>query len=121
MKLDAFSVALLFLNFPSLRTDSFLDNIAPRHISVLKSLFLKAAVVSPVVCFTLATSIRAMDVLLSAGQCPVCLSHSLGTQGKLRRCGSSPGLHILGLSFTCTHYLGTQCASSAAMNNTFFL
>ena len=48
-------------------------------LSVLKSLFSKAAVVSPVVCFTLATSIGAMDVLLSAGQCPVCLSHSLGT------------------------------------------
>ena len=76
-------VSLFFLGFPSLRTDSFLDNIAPPHISVLKSLFLKAAVVSPVVCFTLATRIGAMDVLLSAGQCPVCLSHSLGTQGKL--------------------------------------
>ena len=73
-------VELFSLDFTSLRTDSFLDNIAPRHISVLKSLFLKAAVVSPVVCFTLATSVRAMDVPLSAGQCPVCLSHSLGTQ-----------------------------------------
>ena len=31
------------------------------------------------------------------------------------------GIHILGLSFTCTHHLETQCASSAAMNNTFFL
>ena len=60
-------VALFFFDFPSLRTDSFLDNIAPWHISVLKSLFLKAAVVSPVVCFTLATIIGAMDVLLSAG------------------------------------------------------
>ena len=55
-------MALFFLDFPSLRTDSFLDNIAPRHISVLKFLFLKAVVVSPVVCFALATSIGAMDV-----------------------------------------------------------
>ena len=46
-------VALFFLDFPGLRNDSFLDNIAPWHISVLKSLFLKAAVVSPVVSFTL--------------------------------------------------------------------
>ena len=76
-------VALFFLDFLSLRTDSFLDNIAPHHISVLKSLFVKAAVVGPVACFTVATCIGAMDVPLSAGQCPVCLSHSLGTQGKL--------------------------------------
>ena len=81
-------VALFFLDFPSLRTDSFLDNIAPRHISVLKFLFLKAVVVSPVVCFALATSIGAMDVLLSDGQCPVCLSYSLGTQGKLHLASS---------------------------------
>ena len=45
------------------------------------------AVVSPVVCFTLATSIGAMDVLLSAGQYLVYLSHSLGTQGKLHLAG----------------------------------
>ena len=76
-------VALFFSDFLSLRTDSFLDNIAPQHISALKSLFVKAAVVGPVVCFTLATCTGAMDVLLSAGQCPVCLSHSLGTEGKL--------------------------------------
>ena len=38
-------VALFLLDFPSLRIDSFLDNIAPRHICVLKSLFIKAAVV----------------------------------------------------------------------------
>ena len=31
----------------------------------------------------------------------------------------SLGQHILGLLFTCTHHLGTQCGSSAAMN--FFL
>ena len=37
-------VALFFLHFPSLRTDSFLDNIAPWHISVLKSLFLRTTV-----------------------------------------------------------------------------
>ena len=42
----------------------------------------KTAVVGLVVCFTLATSIEAMDVLLAAGQCIVCLSHSLRTQGK---------------------------------------
>ena len=40
-----FLVALFFLNFFSLRTDSSLDNIAPRHICVLKALFVKAAVV----------------------------------------------------------------------------
>ena len=73
-------MALFFLDFLSLRTDSFLDNIVPQHISVSKSLFVKAAVVGPVVCFTMATCIGAMDVLLSAGQCPVCLSHGLGTQ-----------------------------------------
>ena len=38
-------VALFFLDFSSLRTDSFLDNIAPRHIRVLRFLFVKAAVV----------------------------------------------------------------------------
>ena len=38
-------VALFFLDFPSLRIDSFLDNITPRHICVLKSLFVKAAMV----------------------------------------------------------------------------
>ena len=43
----------------------------------------KSSCVSPVVCLTLATSTGAMDVLLSAGTGPVCLSHSLGTQGKL--------------------------------------
>ena len=79
-------MALFFLDFLSL-TDSFLDNIAPQHISVSKSLFVKAAVVGPVVCFTMATYIGAMGVLLSAGQCPVCLSHSLGTQGKLHLTG----------------------------------
>ena len=31
----------------------------------------------------------------------------------------SLGQHILGLLFICTHHLGTQCGSSAAMN--FFL
>ena len=38
-------VALFFLGFPSLRIDSFLDNIAPWHICVLKSFIVKAAVV----------------------------------------------------------------------------
>ena len=65
------------------RTNSLLDNTGPQHISVLKSLSVKAAVDGPVVCFALATFIGAMDVLLSACQCPVCLSHSLGTQSKL--------------------------------------
>ena len=77
------TVALFFLDFLSLRTDFFLDNIVPQHISVLKFLFVKAAVVGPVVCFTLATCIGAMDVLLSAGQCSVCLSHSLRPHGML--------------------------------------
>ena len=72
-------VELFFSYFLSLRTDSFLDNIAPQHISVLKYLFVKAAAVDPVVYFSLATCIGAMDVLLLAGQCPVCLSHSPGT------------------------------------------
>ena len=49
------TVALFFLDFLGLRTDFFLDNIAPQHISVLKFLFVKAAVFGPVVCFTLAT------------------------------------------------------------------
>ena len=40
-----FLVALFFLDFFSLRTDSSLDNIEPRHICVLKSLFVKPAVV----------------------------------------------------------------------------
>ena len=48
-------VALFFLDFLSWRTDSFLDNIAPQHISVLKSLLVKADVAGPVVCFALAT------------------------------------------------------------------
>ena len=48
------TVALFFLDFLSLRTDFFLDNIAPQHISVLKFLFVKAAVFGSVVCFTLA-------------------------------------------------------------------
>ena len=69
-------MALSFLDFLRMRTDFFLDNIAPQHISVLKFLFLKAALLGPVVCFTLATSTGAMDV-------PVCLSHSLRTQGTL--------------------------------------
>ena len=69
-------MALFFLDFLSLRTDFFLDNIAPQHISVLKLLLVKAAVFGPVVCFTLAACIGAMDV-------PVCLSHSLRTQGTL--------------------------------------
>ena len=38
-------VALFFLDFPSLRTDSFVDIIALQHICVLKSLFVKASVV----------------------------------------------------------------------------
>ena len=49
------AVALSFLDFLRMRTDFFLDNIAPQHISVLKFLFVKAAVFGPVVCFTLAT------------------------------------------------------------------
>ena len=44
-------MALFFLGFLSLRTDSFFDNIAPQQISVWKSLFVKAAVVGPVVQF----------------------------------------------------------------------
>ena len=44
---------------------------------------MKAAVLGPVVCFTLATCIGAMDVLLSASQCPLCMYDSPGTQGKL--------------------------------------
>ena len=76
-------VALFFLDFPSLRIDSFLDNIAPRHICVLKSLFVKAAVVIVLWFFHTGNKHWRMDVLLSAGQCPVCLSHSSGTQGKL--------------------------------------
>ena len=70
------AVALSFLDFLGMRTDFFLDNIAQQHISVLKFLFVKAAVFGPVVCFTLATWIGAMDV-------PICLSHSLETQGTL--------------------------------------
>ena len=38
-------VALFFLDYPSMRTDSFLDNIAPGHICELKSLFVKAVVI----------------------------------------------------------------------------
>ena len=49
------AVTLSFLDFLRMRTDFFLDNIAPQHISVLKFLFVKAAVFGPVVCFTLAT------------------------------------------------------------------
>ena len=49
------TVALFFLDFLSLRTDFFLAKIAPHHISVLKFLFVKAAVFGPEVCFTLAT------------------------------------------------------------------
>ena len=49
------TVALFFLDFLSLRTDFFLANIVPQHISVLKFLFVKAAVFGSVVCFTLAT------------------------------------------------------------------
>ena len=49
------TVALFFLDFLSLRTDFFLDKIAPQHISILKFLFVKAAVFGPVVFFTLAT------------------------------------------------------------------
>ena len=70
------TVALFFLDFVSLRTDFFLDNIAPQHINVLKFLFVKAALFGPVICFTLATCIGAMDVT-------VCLSHSLRTQDTL--------------------------------------
>ena len=79
---------LFFSDFPSLRTDSFLDNIAPRHIWVLRFLFVKAAVVI-VLWFVshwqqaLDVLLSAMDVLLSAGKGPVCLSHSSGAQGKL--------------------------------------
>ena len=49
------TVALFFSDFLSLRTDFFLANIPPQHISVLKFLFVKAAAFGPVVCFTLAT------------------------------------------------------------------
>ena len=49
------TVALFFSDFLSLRTDFFLANIAPQHISVLKVLFVKAAAFGPVVCFTLTT------------------------------------------------------------------
>ena len=50
-------VALSFSDFLSSRNDSFLDNIAPQHINVLKSLTeKKPAAVGLVVCFTLATS-----------------------------------------------------------------
>ena len=49
------AVALSFLDFLRMRTDFFLDNIAPQHISVLKFLFVKTAVFGPEVCFTLAT------------------------------------------------------------------
>ena len=80
-------MTLFFLDFFSLKTNSFFDNTAPQHSSVLKFLFVKGAVVGPVLCFTLAACIGAMDVLLPAGQCPVCLSHSLGTQGRLHLAG----------------------------------
>ena len=69
-------VALFFSDFPSLKTRT----TAHQCIEIF---IVKAAVVSLVVSFTLATIIGAMDVLLSAGQCPVCISHSLGTQGNL--------------------------------------
>ena len=71
--------ALFFLDFLSPRTDFFLDNIAPQHIKCIEIFICKSS------CgwFSLATCIGAMDVLLSAGQCPVCLSHCPGTQGKL--------------------------------------
>ena len=49
------TVALFLLDFLGMRTDFFLDNIAPQHISVLKFLFVKTAVFGPVVCFTQAT------------------------------------------------------------------
>ena len=89
-------VALFFIDFLSLRTDSFWDRIARQHISVLKSIFVKAAVVGTVVCFTLATCIGAMDVLLSASQCPLCMYDSLGTQGKLHLAsGICLGLFLL--------------------------
>ena len=56
-----------------------------RHntINVLKSLSeKKTAVVGLVVCSTMATCIEAIDVPLAAGQCTVCLSHSLEKQAQ---------------------------------------
>ena len=76
-------VALFFLDFPNLRTDSFLDNSTTAHLCIEIFICKSSCGNSPVVCFTLATSTGAMDVLLSAGQRQVCLSHSSGTQGKL--------------------------------------
>ena len=68
----------------------------PQHINALKSLSKKTAVVGLVVCFTLAACIEAMDVLLAAGQCTVCLSHSLGTQGEFHLAnGIYPELFLL--------------------------
>ena len=71
-------MALSFLDFLSSRNDSFLDNIAPHHSNVWKSLSeKKTAVVGLVLCFTLAT-------WMCYCQCTVCLSHSLETQGQLQ-------------------------------------
>ena len=80
-----YMVALSFLDFLSSRNDSFLHNIALQHINVLKSLSEKTALVGLVVCFKLAICIEAMDVLLTAGQCTVCLSQS-GNTGSVSPC-----------------------------------
>ena len=44
-----------------------------------------------VVCLTLTTCIEAMDVLLAAGQCTVCLLHSLETKGQFHL---ASGIHL---------------------------
>ena len=72
-------VALSFFDFLSSRNDSFLDNIAPQHINVLKSLSEKKNS-SGWSCGLFHTG--NMDVLVAASQCTLCLSHSLETQGQ---------------------------------------
>ena len=72
-------VALSFFDFLSSRNDSFLDNIVPQHINVLKSLSEK----ENTCCWSCGLfQTGSMDVLLAASQCTVCLSHSLETQGQ---------------------------------------